>query len=70
MFPFNKADLIRIKDLYLDNTFNNPDYKDIDVLRSQVHFVIADLFTYKIEPYMSENQRKVIKLLNLKLFVM
>ena len=50
LFPLKKSHLILIKDSYLESVFS-PKYTQNDVLRKHVHFIIIDLLTYKINPY-------------------
>ena len=50
LFPLKRALLIKIKDLYLESVFSSK-FVNSDVLCKHVHFVIMDLLTYKIEPF-------------------
>ena len=66
LFPLNRDTLIKIRELYLNNVFNDDVLKH-DILRRHAHFVITDLLMYKIKPYnvwkrpqVTKNKQKIL----------
>ena len=60
LFLLTRDNLIKVRELYLDNVFSDNILKH-DILRRHAHFVITDLLMYKIKPFNVWNAPKVSK---------
>lgn len=66
LFPLKRSVLLEVRKRYLDKVFTDVSLKH-EILRKHVHFVIMDLLTYKIQPFVTESRsvtpKKIPKLL-------